>query len=170
MLAALSSPHRLKTAILATVPTPSSIVRLLVRRHAWFAGLLLIVFLSVQLATAAYACVAGTSAAAAEAMQQASMAAMEMDGMGCCPEATGVPDDGTQQFHAGKALCMGHCQADTKHADHPTPQVPPFIPVLVGSVVEPPLLRHVSLFSIRASAQPRAPLPPHAILHCCFRT
>ena len=69
-----------------------------------------------------------------------------------------------------KALCMSHCQADAKHADHATPQIPAFIPFLVGVIVEPPVLDAAPMFVVRAQSQPRAPPPPHAILHCCFRT
>ncbi|MBP0618384.1 copper resistance protein [Cupriavidus consociatus] len=142
-------------------------MRYLVRRHSWFAGLLLAVFLSVQLATAAYACMAGTRALE-DTSQQLTMAGME--GMGRCPDMASTPDQDARQFNGEKALCMGHCQADTKHADHPAPQVPAFIPVLVNIVVEPPVELPAPLLAMRANAQPRAPPPPHAILHCCFRT
>ncbi|PLP99563.1 copper resistance protein [Cupriavidus pauculus] len=139
-------------------------MRSLVRRHAWFAGLLLVVFLSVQLATAAYACTTGASAVGEPTQLEA------MDGMGCCPDMADMEDQGAAQFNGEKAFCMGHCQADSKHADHPAPQIPPFIPVLVGSLVEPPVQGRASFFVMRANAQPRAPPPPHTILHCCFRT
>lgn len=143
------------------------LVRSLTRRHSWFAGLLLVVFLSVQLATAAYACMGGASTA----VEATPSRAMEtMDGMAGCPDMAGMPDQDAGQFNGEKAFCMAHCQADTKHNDHPAPQIPPFVPVLAGSVVEPPVLVLASHFAIRASAQPRAPPPPHAILHCCFRT
>lgn len=68
------------------------------------------------------------------------------------------------------ALCMSHCHADAKHADHATPQIPAFVPFLVSVIVEPPVLDAAPLFAARAQTQPRAPPPPHAILHCCFRT
>lgn len=69
-----------------------------------------------------------------------------------------------------KALCMGHCQADNKHADHSTAQIPAFIPVLITHVVAPTVELSVPLTLAQASAQPRAPPPPLSILHCRFRT
>ncbi|QET06592.1 copper resistance protein [Cupriavidus pauculus] len=133
-------------------------MRELARRHPWVAGFLVVVFLSVQLATAAYACNMGAS----KPMEQAPMEAM----VSCADmaEQDAVPGD------SQKALCMGHCQADTKHADHAAPQIPAFIPVLASIVVEPPMLDAAPIFALRAKHQPRAPPPPHAILHCCLRT
>ncbi|MGO4280109.1 copper resistance protein [Cupriavidus sp. RAF20_2] len=136
-------------------------MRHIVRRHSWFAGILLVVFLSVQLATAAYACTAGQG----ELDGQPSMETME-----AMPSCADMVEQDAAQHDGQKALCMAHCQADTKHADHPAPQVPAFIPILVSTVVEPPMLDAAPLFAERAQAQPRAPPPPHAILHCCFRT
>lgn len=146
-------------------------MRYLVRRHSWIAGFLLLVFLSVQLAAAAYACSAGTRT---DAPRQEVMGAME--DMASCAEMAGMSatidpvDQDAGHFNGEKAFCMGHCQADTKHADQPAPQVFAFIPVLVGVIVEPPALVPAPFFMQRANAQPRAPPPPHAILHCCLRT
>nr|WP_315594264.1 copper resistance protein [uncultured Cupriavidus sp.] len=155
----------IESAILTAVPTPSSIVRYLVRRHSWIAGFLLLVFLSVQLAAAAYACSAGMRT---DTPRQEVMGAME--DMASCAEMAGMIDEDAGHFNGEKAFCMGHCQADTKHADQPAPQVFAFIPVLVGVIVEPPALVPAPFFMQRANAQPRAPPPPHAILHCCLRT
>ena len=131
------------------------------RRHSWIAGLLLVVFLSVQLATAAYACTMG-KAAPAESPMEASMEAMTS-----CAE---MADQVAVQNDGQKALCMAHCQADAKHADHAAPQIPAFIPVLASIIVEPPVLDVTPVITLHAQARPRAPPPPHAILHCCFRT
>jgi len=127
-------------------------------RHSWIAGLLLVVFLSVQLAAAAYACTMGLN----EPAEQPSMEAM----VSCADMA----EQDVAQNDGRKALCMGHCQAETKYADHAAPQIPAFIPVLAGIIVEPPVLDATPVIALRAQTQPRAPPPPHAILHCCFRT
>jgi hypothetical protein len=144
--------------MLGAVLNLSSIVRRFACRHSWFAGLLLVVFLSVQLATAAYACTLGASDPAGQAAQEEMVSCADM------AEHDATKNDGQN------ALCMNHCQADTKHADHPTPQIPAYVPVLISVIVEPPLLDAAPMVTERALAQPRAPPPPHAILHCCFRT
>lgn len=128
------------------------------QRHSWIAGLLLVVFLSVQLATAAYACTIGASAPVEQ---------VSMDSMVSCAD---MAEQDAAHNDGQKALCMSHCQADAKHADQAAPQVPAFIPFLVSIVIEPPVLDAAPVFALRAQSQPRAPPPPHAILHCCFRT
>jgi hypothetical protein len=133
-------------------------VRHLARRHSWIAGFLLILFLSVQLATAAYACTMGMNSTDEHPSMEATMSCADM------AEQDAAQNDGQ------KALCMSHCQANAKHADHATPQIPAFIPFLVSIVVEPPVLDNAPMLAERAQSQPRAPPPPHAILHCCFRT
>jgi len=132
-------------------------VRHIVRRHSWIAGLLLVVFLSVQLATAAYACT----------MNKAAPMETPMEAMTSCAE---MADQAAVRNDGQKALCMAHCQADAKHADHAAPQIPAFIPVLASIIVEPPVLDVTPVIALHAQARPRAPPPPHAILHCCFRT
>ena len=134
-------------------------MRHIVRRHSWIARLLLVVFLSVQLATAAYACTMGVN----EPADQPS----SMDTMVSCAD---MAEQDAAQNDGQKALCMGHCQADTKYADHAAPQIPAFIPVLAGTIIEPPVLDATPVIAQRAQTQPRAPPPPLAILHCCFRT
>ncbi|WP_423198967.1 MULTISPECIES: copper resistance protein [unclassified Cupriavidus] len=112
----------------------------------------------MQLATAAYACNMGES----KPTEQAPMGAM----VSCADmaEQDATPSD------SQKALCMSHCQADTKHADHAAPQIPAFIPVLASIIVEPTVGDAAPFFALRAKHQPRASPPPHAILHCCLRT
>lgn len=84
-----------------------------------------------------------------------------------CPD---MADGGSEQGGDQKALCLGHCQADSKSADHVSPQIPAFLPVLVN-VIEPVQVSVADLHAaLRVDAQPRAPPPPLAILHCCFRT
>jgi len=123
------------------------------------AGFLIIAFLTVQLAAAAYACEGG----------RYSLSAMEnMAGMTeSCPEMTGAAQqDGGK--HDG--LCLEHCQLNAKSADHYSPQSPVFLPVLV-SVLEPtpvPAADYMAL--VRGVAVARAPPPPFTILHCCYRT
>jgi hypothetical protein len=127
------------------------------RRHPFFAGLLLVAFLTVQLAAAAYACTgsryqmegSGTTAAMTES---------------CAEMAADSDDHGTDQ----SALCLAHCQADSKSADHVSPQLPVFLPVLM-SVIEP---TRVVLADIRIAlreVEARGP-PPLNILHCSFQT
>ncbi|WP_029050939.1 MULTISPECIES: hypothetical protein [Burkholderiaceae] len=133
-------------------------MRHIARRHSWIAGLLLVVFLSVQLATAAYACTIGVNVPAEQP---------SMDAMVSCAD---MAEQDAAQDNGEKAFCMGHCQADTKYADHAVPQIPAFIPVLAGIIIEPPVLDATPVIARHAHTQPRAPPPPHAILHCCFRT
>ncbi len=87
--------------------------------------------------------------------------------MESCPD---MADHKSDQGGNQKALCLGHCQADSKSADHVSPQIPAFLPVLVN-VIEPAHLVVADLRTVLSvDAQPRAPPPPLAILHCCFRT
>ncbi|MGO4326882.1 hypothetical protein AB4Z48_11175 [Cupriavidus sp. 2TAF22] len=90
-----------------------------------------------------------------------------MENMVSCAD---MADQDAAQNDGQKALCMSHCQADAKHADLSAPQIPAHIPLLVSILVEPPVLDAAPLIAVRAQTQPRAPPPPHAILHCCFRT
>lgn len=129
------------------------------RRHPWVVGLLLLVFLSVQLAAAAYACTGSRY----QMEGGNAMAALTES----CPD---MADSGSDRGSDQKALCLGHCQADSKSADHVSPQIPAFSPVLV-SVLEPAQVAVVALhIALRGDTQPRAPPPPLAILHCRFRT
>lgn len=128
------------------------------RRHPLFAGLLLIVFLTAQLAAAAYACTGSRfqmeSSGTTEAMTES------------CPD---MAADSSNQGADQSALCLAHCQADSKSADHVSPQLPAFLPVLM-SVIEP---THVALaevrVALRADVDARGP-PPLNILHCSFQT
>ncbi len=134
------------------------------RRHPWFAGFLVTLFLTVQLAAAAYAC-AGSRYQLEGGQTQAALteSCEDMADMANADHGKGSGDD-------QKALCLAHCQADSKSADHVSPQIPAFLPVLV-SVVEPvPIVVTDARTVLRAEARPRAPPPPLAILHCCFRT
>ncbi|WP_420997964.1 hypothetical protein ACKI2N_032475 [Cupriavidus sp. 30B13] len=68
------------------------------------------------------------------------------------------------------ALCLAHCQADSKTADHVSPQIPVFLPVLLS--VLSPIAVTVSDFCIamRAETEARAPPPALTILHCSYQT
>lgn len=133
-------------------------------RRFWLAGFLVLTFLTVQLATAAYACAGGRFAV------QSAMDAGAMEGMAdmaeSCPEmAEKAPQDNGQ--HDG--LCLEHCQAGTKTADHVSPQIPAFLPVLLGQIEPTPIAATVPLILAQADPIARAPPPPLSILHCCFR-
>lgn len=131
------------------------------QRRLWFAGFLVLTFLTVQLAAAAYACAGG---------RYAVRTAMDMgatdDMTASCPEmAKNAPQDRSQ--HDG--LCLEHCQAGSKTADHASPHVPAFLPVLVSEIEPTPIATTVPMILAQADAIARAPPPPLSILHCCFR-
>ncbi len=128
-------------------------------RRLWMAGLLVVAFLTVQLAAAAYAC---------EGSRYSLSAMGDMAGMTeSCPEmAADAQHDGGK--HDG--LCLQHCQLDAKSADHFSPQSPAFLPVLM-SVLEPtPVPAADYATRVRGVAVARAPPPPITVLHCCYRT
>jgi len=139
-------------------------------RRFWLAGFLVLTFLTVQLAAAAYAC-AGGRFAVHPAMDMGGMEGMagmtDMAGMTeSCPEmAKNAPQDNGQ--HDG--LCLEHCQAGAKTADHVSPQIPAFLPVLLGQIEPTPIAATVPLILAQADPIARAPPPPLSILHCCFR-
>jgi hypothetical protein len=114
----------------------------------WLAAFLLSIFLTVQLAAAAYAC-----AGSRYSMERmAVMAGMTES----CP-------DMTQKAKAPAAhdgLCLEHCQFGSKSADHASPQIPSFQPVLVN-FVEPALVPVLTIQrAAYADAVPRPPLAP----------
>lgn len=129
------------------------------RRHPLFAGLLLVVFLAVQLAAAAYACT-GSRYQMGSSNTQAALTESCAD----------MADSGDDQGGDQSALCLAHCQADSKSADHVSPQLPAFLPVLM-SVIEPTrvVLADVRI-ALRAEVEARGPPPPLNILHCSFQT
>ncbi|WP_078198559.1 hypothetical protein [Cupriavidus necator] len=127
-------------------------------RRPWFAGLLLVVFLAAQLAAAAYAC-AGSRY---QTEHSDTMAAMTES---CADMAASDDERGLDQ----SGLCLAHCQADSKHADHASPQLPAFTPVLMR-VIEPTRVVMAEVrVALRPEAEPRGP-PPLNILHCSFQT
>ena len=147
-----------------SLPPKKSPLRHSVRRRPWFVGFLIALFLTVQLAAAAYAC-AGSRYQIEGSQTQAALteSCSDMAEMADSDHGKGKGDD-------QKALCLAHCQADSKSADHVSPQIPAFLPVLV-SVVEPaPVVVTDARTVLSAEARPRAPPPPLSILHCCFRT
>lgn len=119
---------------------------------------LLSAFLTVQLAAAAYACEGS----------RYSLGSMEgMPGMTeACPDM--AKEDAAPGMHDG--LCQEHCQLGSKSADHATPQVPAFHPVLVNIVVPTPVPVLAHRVAVSRDAIPRAPPRPLPILNCCFRT
>lgn len=126
-------------------------------RRLWLAGFLLIAFLTVQFAAAAYAC-AGSRYALEHANDMAGMTES-------CPDM--ASKSATPDTHDG--LCLEHCQAGTKTADHTAPQIPAFLPVLVGLIEPTPAPALASRARTAGQAIPGTP-PPIPILHCCFRT
>lgn len=130
-------------------------------RRLWFAVFLLSAFLTVQLAAAAYAC-AGSRYAVSGTEDMAGMTES-------CPEMAAKADP-VDHVDPHDGLCLEHCQLGSKSADHSSPHIPAFQPVLVN-LVEPVLL---PVFSIQkataADAVPRGPPRPLPILNCCFRT
>lgn len=141
-----------------THATIKPLLRHACRRHPLFAGLLLVVFLTVQLAAAAYACTGSRYR-----MEQSGTAAAMTES--CADMAADSDDQGIDQ----SGLCLAHCQADSKSADHVSPQLPAFLPVL-RSILEPTrvVLAGVRV-ALRADVVARGP-PPLNILHCSFQT
>ncbi|QKL95602.1 hypothetical protein HI802_22165 (plasmid) [Ralstonia solanacearum] len=134
----------------------------MLRRHSFFAGFLLLVFLSVQLAAAAYAC--------AGSRYQVGSDNMKATLTESCADMANGTDQGSSQDKDNGALCLAHCQADSKSADHVAPQLPVFLPVLTG-VIEPTRVVMADVrAALRAEVTARAPPPPLAILHCSFQT
>lgn len=131
-------------------------------RRLWLACFLALTFLTVQLAAAAYAC-AGERFAMGQAVGMHEMADMTES----CPEMAQSTSKDTGQ-HDG--LCLEHCQANHKSADHASPQVPAFLPVFVRTVEPTPVAIAVPQALAQGEAVARAPPPPFSILHCCFRT
>lgn len=84
-----------------------------------------------------------------------------------CPE---MAAHAQQEASRHDGLCLEHCQLNAKSADHYSPQIPAFMPVLL-SVVEPTPVPAVDTLTLeQRSAVARAPPPPLSILHCCYRT
>ncbi|SOY61099.1 conserved exported hypothetical protein [Cupriavidus taiwanensis] len=135
----------------------ASLVRTTFRR-LWLAAFLLSAFLTVQLAAAAYAC---------DGSRYALEPTQEMAGMTeACPDM--AKEDAGPAVHDG--LCQEHCQLGSKSADHATPQIPAFHPVLVNVVVPAPTPVLAHRIATPGDAIPRAPPRPLPILNCCFRT
>nr|WP_311529488.1 copper resistance protein [uncultured Ralstonia sp.] len=135
------------------------------KRRLWLAGFLVLTFLTVQLAAAAYAC-AGSRFAVVPAMDLDAMASMA-DLAESCPEMAKNAQQSRDQ-HDG--LCLEHCQAGAKTADHAAPQIPAFLPILVGKIEPTPIAAPAPLLLAQGAAIARAPPPPLSVLHCCFRT
>lgn len=127
-------------------------------RRPWFAGFLLVVFLAVQLAAAAYAC-------AGSRYQMESSGAMAAMTESCPDMAASEDNQGIDQ----SGLCLAHCQADSKSADHISPQLPAFMPVLMRVIEPTPVVLAEVRVALRAKADARGP-PPLNILHCRFQT
>jgi len=129
-------------------------------RRLWLAGLLITAFLTVQLAAAAYACTGNRYSLS----QTDDMAGMTES----CPEMAEKAANTSLGNHDG--LCLEHCQLGSKAADHVTPQIPAFLPVLVSFVEPAPVSVLAWQSAALSEAIPRAPPPPIPILNCCFRT
>ena len=124
-------------------------------RRPWIAAFLLISFLTVQLAAAAYACEGSRYAL----NMTASMAAI----------AESCPDMATKRGNSHDGLCQAHCHQDGKSADHATPQLPSFQAASVSPVATPDLTPILGGYRLAMdNTVPRPPPRPLAILHCCF--
>ncbi|MET3446346.1 copper resistance protein [Ralstonia sp. 1138] len=134
------------------------------QRRLWLAGFLVLTFLTVQLAAAAYACAGGRYAVRA-ALDMGAMTGMA-DMAESCPE---MAKNATQDNGQHDGLCLEHCQAGSKTADHVSPQIPTFLPVLLRQIEPTPIAATVPLILAQAEPIARAPPPPLSILHCCFR-
>ncbi len=149
-----------KCSMLASVTPAFDTMHTLARRRPFFAAFLLAVFLSVQLAAAAYART-GTQYAVTPTDPMAGMTES-------CPDMAAMAQEDGKAVLDG--LCANHCQTDSRSADHSAPQLPLFLPVLV-SVVEPSTESHIEHLAVHLrDIEPRAPPRPLSILHCCFRT
>lgn len=130
--------------------------------------LLIGVLLFAQLAIASYAC-PGLSAISSTGAPDATASARVQAAVEPSPSMAGC-----EQIDASAAnLCAGHCQHGQQSADTaPVPVVHAAIPTFLYSLpIEPEHL----LGSGRSHPAPdvslaAAPPPPHAILHCVFRT
>ncbi|EFP63488.1 MULTISPECIES: hypothetical protein [Ralstonia] len=134
-------------------------------RRPWFAGFLVIAFLTVQLAAAAYACAA--SRGSAEVMPTMADATDAGAMVQSCPE---MAMQAQQDVHQHDGLCLEHCQSGTKSANHVSPQIPIFLPVLIRMITAEPVIMADGQSVLLADVAPRAPPPPIPILNCCFRT
>jgi hypothetical protein len=134
-------------------------------RRPWFAGLLLIAFLTVQLAAAAYAC--AESRDPAEVMPAMADATDAGAMVQSCSE---MGMQAQQDTHQHDGLCLEHCQSDSKSANHVPPQIPVFLPILIRTVAAEPAIVLDGQAVLLADVAPREPPPPIPILNCCFRT
>ena len=117
------------------------------------------VMLFAQMAIAAYACPALSSAGAAEMQMPASFAVPMPD----CDAMTGAMDPSAAN------LCAEHCKSGQQSDQASTLSVPAvLLSVLYATalVTEPALPPRAAAASISALV---AASPPHTILHCVFR-
>lgn len=121
--------------------------------------------LFAQLAIAAYACPALPSTEAVSTMTGASERAAS---------TVPAPMAGCEEIDPGASpLCTGHCQqgqqsVDTTPVPGPHTAIATFLYSLaVGPVQLLPVARSRSVADVGLAV---APSPPHAILHCVFRT
>jgi hypothetical protein len=145
------------------------------------ARMLLAVFVFAQLATAAHACVSlGLNAASVSAGQRATAV------------APSIPPGRVEQLIAAAAnadrghcgargcndadsafsnICDAHCQSEQQRVDaSPSIKVAPAVLLTTGYQIAPMDRGTVQRgLDWRWLAPPDAAVPPHTILHCCFR-
>jgi hypothetical protein len=127
------------------------------------AGLMVLVLLAIQMATAAYACPTAVAAPASDK-------AVAMAGMPGCTQSTETPCGMVDPRQPG--LCLAHCNADNVASSDQgsgTLQLPPPVPALYIAMA---LFVVVPLRGRRLPHAPkteRATPLPLSVLHCCYR-
>ncbi len=86
-----------------------------------------------------------------------------------CPDMAASEDNEDNKGIDQSGLCLAHCQADSKSADHVSPQLPAFMPVLMRVIAPTPVVLAEVRVALHAKADARGP-PPLNILHCSFQT
>jgi hypothetical protein len=127
-------------------------------RRCW-TGCVVVALLTVQLATAAYAC--PKEAASAE------LAAMA--GMPCAEMMAGTGSVDADQ----PGLCHAHCQADASRPTlDPSPSASLLAPALLQMVAPTPapkLSAAPAWWAAHERKRDRAPPEAHSLHHCCYR-
>jgi len=131
------------------------------RLRRWLAGSLVLAILSLQIATAAYAC-------PVESAQSILASTVAMAGMPC----DGSMPAGTALDPEQPGLCLQHClfgktQIPSDNGQ-PQPASTEAAPLLVDSPITIPDLRYAG-FIQHLRTRDRTPPPVHSIVHCCYR-
>jgi hypothetical protein len=149
--------------VMTMLPSWRSICRLLI-------GVLIL----TQLAIAAHAC-AGLSRMDMLARNQTADAAVAMTDSSMvgpnAPEPGAAAEQGDGMDPRLSNLCVAHCQYGPQTADHAQALTMPAVPPTYLYTLPP--LGEIAVnagLSPEPGRPPAAAEPPHAILHCCWRT